>query len=60
MNICLNRTTFFCRMKKFGIYAKQGLTYSPSFFLGLTSGFDSFDPFNFFDRDVLSSGVPLL
>jgi hypothetical protein len=47
-------------MKKFGIYAKQGLTYSPSFFLGLTSGFDSFDPFNFFDRDVLSSGVPLL
>jgi transcriptional regulator of aromatic amino acid metabolism len=23
VNICLNRTAFFSRMKKFGIYAKQ-------------------------------------
>jgi len=61
VNIRLNRTTFLSRMKKFGIYAKQyAWSTARPFFLGLTSGFDSFDPFNFFDRDVSSSGVALL
>ena len=48
-------------MKPFGIYAKQNACSTAHlFFLGLASRFDSFDPFNFFDRDVSSAGVALL